>query len=168
VEDNDKSLSLIPADEFSVSFEIDFKASSIARQQLAIVPVNGKFKSDIAKARTFGFAEDVDRMREAGLALGGSLDNAIVISGDKILNQGGLRYKDEFVRHKILDCVGDLYLAGAPIIGHVSGSRSGHALNHELLRALFERKDAWCYSPIADHADSPAVPDSVSRVASLA
>lgn len=146
VEDNEKSLSLIPDDEFSISFEIDFDASSIARQALEIAPVNGTFKSDIAMARTFGFAEDVDRMRNAGLALGGSLDNAIVISGNQILNEDGLRYEDEFVRHKILDCVGDLYLAGAPIIGHVRGSRSGHALNHDLLRALFEQEDAWCYT----------------------
>jgi UDP-3-O-[3-hydroxymyristoyl] N-acetylglucosamine deacetylase len=155
VEDNEKSLSLIPADGFSISFEIDFNKSSLARQHLAIVPVNGTFKSDIAKARTFGFAEDVDRMRNAGLALGGSLDNAIVISGNQVLNQGGLRYEDEFVRHKILDCVGDLYLAGAPIIGHVRGTRSGHALNHKLLRALFEQDDAWCYTSLAEHGVHP-------------
>jgi UDP-3-O-[3-hydroxymyristoyl] N-acetylglucosamine deacetylase len=157
VKDNEKSLSLVPGDRFSISFEIDFQASSIPCQKLAISPINGTFKSDIAKARTFGFAEDVDRMRSAGLALGGSLDNAIVISGNKILNQDGLRYEDEFVRHKILDCVGDLYLAGAPIIGHVNGSRSGHALNHELLRTLFEQKDAWRYSSIAEHGATPAV-----------
>lgn len=150
VRDNKKSLSLVPGDGFSIRFDIDFEASSIARQELSIAPVNGTFKSDIARARTFGFAEDVDRLRSAGLALGGSLDNAIVISGNQIVNQGGLRYKDEFVRHKILDCMGDLYLAGAPIIGHVRGSRSGHALNHELLRALFEQQDAWRYTPFIE------------------
>jgi UDP-3-O-[3-hydroxymyristoyl] N-acetylglucosamine deacetylase len=156
VGNDEKWLSLVPSDEFSINFEIDFAASRIARQELAITPVNGTFKSDIAMARTFGFAEDVDRMRSAGLARGGSLDNAIVISGNQVLNQGGLRYEDEFVRHKILDCMGDLYLAGAPILGHVHGVRSGHALNHELLRALFERADAWRYVPGAEiHANSP-------------
>lgn len=163
VEDGERSLALIPSDGFSFSFEIDFETSSIARQELAIVPVNGTFKSDIANARTFGFAEDVDRMRAAGLALGGSLDNAIVISGNQILNQGGLRHEDEFVRHKILDCVGDLYLAGAPIIGHVRGARSGHALNHELLRALFDQDDSWRYTSLEEHGVLPEVTRPVSK-----
>lgn len=150
VGDESRSVSLAPSNGFSVSFEIDFNASAIARQELVIEPVNGTFKSDIAKARTFGFVEDVDRLRSAGLALGGSLDNAIVISDGRVLNEEGLRYKDEFVRHKILDCIGDLYLAGAPILGHVHGIRSGHALNHELLRALFEQDDAWSYTTLAE------------------
>jgi UDP-3-O-[3-hydroxymyristoyl] N-acetylglucosamine deacetylase len=164
VGDAEKSLALIPSNGFSISFEIDFEASSIARQELAIVPVNGTFKSDIANARTFGFAEDVDRMRSAGLALGGSLDNAIVISGNQILNQGGLRHEDEFVRHKILDCVGDLYLAGAPIIGHVRGARSGHALNHELLRALFAQEESWCYTTLEEHSVLAEITGPVSEI----
>jgi UDP-3-O-[3-hydroxymyristoyl] N-acetylglucosamine deacetylase len=88
-------------------------------------------------------------MRAAGLARGGSLDNAVVIDGDKVMNQGGLRYADEFVRHKVLDAIGDLYLAGAPLIGHFRGVRSGHALNRRLLEALFGDESAWCVSTIA-------------------
>ena len=144
--DEKHSISLMPANAFSISFEIDFAADAIARQELTLEKVNGSFRADLAAARTFGFAEEVERMREAGLARGGSLDNAIVISGGAVLNDGGLRYGDEFVRHKILDCIGDLYLAGAPILGHVHGVRSGHALNHRLIEKLFEQSDAWSYT----------------------
>ena len=120
--------------------------------------INGTFKSDIAAARTFGFAEDVDALRRAGLALGGSLDNAIVIRDGRILNKDGLRYDDEFVRHKILDCIGDLYIAGAPILGRVHGVRSGHALHHQLLEALFADDSAWRLvdAPATDHAHEVA------------
>ncbi len=150
VGDDERSISLIPADDFAISFEIDFDARAVARQELLIKPTNGAFKADVAGARTFGFIEEVDRLRSAGFALGGSLENAIVISDGEILNEGGLRFHDEFVRHKILDCMGDLYLAGAPIIGHVHGLRSGHALNNDLLRALFEKVGAWSYEVVAE------------------
>ena len=143
--DQTKSIALSPADDFTVSFEIDFENAPIARQKLGVRLVNGTFKSDIARARTFGFDHEVAQMRAAGLALGGSLDNAIVVSGNTILNRDGLRYEDEFVRHKILDCIGDMYLAGAPILGHLRGVRSGHALNHALLAALLEDQSAWDY-----------------------
>ncbi len=115
-----------------------------------------RIKSEISRARTFGFLHEVDRMRAAGLARGGSLDNAVVVSGDTILNEGGLRYADEFVRHKLLDSLGDLYLAGAPIIGHFRGLRSGHLLNRKLLEALFATPDAWCKTTLsrADAVDS--------------
>ena len=99
--------------------------------------VNGNYKSDIASARTFGFEKDVDMLRSNGLALGGSLDNAVVVGEDKILNKDGLRFKDEFVRHKILDSIGDLYLAGSPIQGYFLGNKSGHYLNNLLLKSLF-------------------------------
>lgn len=143
VGDAGKGVSLTPDSAFSVSFEIDFDNAQVAQQRLSLRLVNGTFKTDIARARTFGFADEVDALRKAGLARGGSLDNAVVISGDSVLNGDGLRYQDEFVRHKILDCVGDLYLAGAPIIGAVDAVRSGHALNHRLLVGLFEDPDAW-------------------------
>lgn len=157
VGDHKNSLSLTPARNFSLSFEIDFDSSNILQQKLAIHIDNDAFKSDIAGARTFGFAHEVDQLRSIGLALGGSLENAIVIDGDHVLNEEGLRYQDEFVRHKILDCIGDLYLAGAPIIGHVHGTRSGHGLNHALLQALFEDDDAWSYvgPGIRDHQQPP-------------
>ena len=164
VGDHEKSLSLTPAQNFSLSFEIDFDSSNISRQKLAIHIDNDAFKSDIAGARTFGFAHEVDKLRSIGLALGGSLDNAIVIDGDHVLNEDGLRFHDEFVRHKILDCIGDLYLAGAPIIGHVYGVRSGHGLNHSLLQALFEDDDAWSYVGLEtqDH-QQPAQPDLIAN-----
>lgn len=145
VGDNQKSLTLSPEETFSVSFEIDFDSSVVAQQRLSLKLVNGTFKTDIARARTFGFAHEVDALREAGLAQGGSLDNAVVISDGAVLNGDGLRYDDEFVRHKILDCVGDLYLAGAPIIGSVEAVRSGHTLNNRLLVELFTQDDAWSY-----------------------
>jgi len=103
------------------------------------------FRSNLARARTFGFAHDIDRLQAAGLARGGSLENAVVISGDRILNDDGLRFDDEFVRHKMLDCVGDLYLAGAPVLGRVVASRSGHRHNNRLLHALFADPDAFRY-----------------------
>ena len=150
VGDNKKFLSIRPDEAFSISFEIDFDNSPMAHQQLSVRLVNGNFKTEIARARTFGFAHEVDALREAGLARGGSLDNAVVINGNKVLNGDGLRYSDEFVRHKILDCVGDLYLAGAPIIGAVDALRSGHALNSSLLHTLFKNPDAWSYVEMTD------------------
>jgi UDP-3-O-[3-hydroxymyristoyl] N-acetylglucosamine deacetylase len=109
------------------------------------------FKAEIARARTFGFAERVEELWSRGLALGGSLKNAVVVSHDKVLNEEGLRFEDEFVRHKVLDCIGDLYLAGAPIIGRVVGDCAGHALHNKLLRALFADPAAWRFAqPSAD------------------
>ena len=148
VEDEEKSLAILPADDFGVSFEIDFASNAIAHQDLAVNLVNGTFRADIASARTFGFEHEVVALQNAGFALGGSLENAIVISGDKVLNEEGLRYEDEFVRHKILDCIGDLYLAGAPIIGQVEARCSGHDMNHRILKALFQDEDAWCYTEL--------------------
>lgn len=146
VEDGRKSMTLLPDDVFGIDFEIEFSSDAIAHQGLSVTLVNGRFRSDIARARTFGFEHEVTALRQAGYALGGSLSNAIVISGDRVLNEEGLRFRDEFVRHKILDCIGDLYLAGAPLIGRVRACCSGHDLNHRVLRALFEDDDAWCYT----------------------
>lgn len=149
VGNRDSFISLNPASTFGVSFEIEFCNSTLASQALDMKLVNGTFKDEIASARTFGFAYEVDALKKAGLALGGSLDNAIVIEDDNVLNQDGLRYHNELVRHKILDCVGDLYLAGAPIIGQVDAVRSGHALNHELLCTLFSNSDTWSISELS-------------------
>src|SRR5437764_417883 len=110
------------------------------------------FKAELAPARTFGLLDDWPRLRAAGLARGGSLDNAVVVSGSRVLNDGGLRFADEFVRHKLLDALGDLYLAGGPIIGHFRGVRSGHALTRGLLAALFADDDAWCTTTIVEPA----------------
>ncbi|HEX7969057.1 MAG TPA: UDP-3-O-acyl-N-acetylglucosamine deacetylase [Stellaceae bacterium] len=143
-----KSAAIMPDDGFSMSFAIDFASDAIRNQDITIAVDPESFKADISRARTFGFLHEVDQMRAAGLALGGSLDNAVVINGDRVLNREGLRYVDEFVRHKVLDALGDLYLAGAPVIGHFRGVRSGHALNLRLLEALFADTSAWCFSEL--------------------
>jgi UDP-3-O-[3-hydroxymyristoyl] N-acetylglucosamine deacetylase len=161
VEEDGASAALEPADAFSLSFTIDFASVAIRKQRLTFVPSPMRFKRDISGARTFGFLADVERMRAAGLARGGSLDNAVVVSGDSILNEGGLRYSDEFVRHKVLDAMGDLYLAGGPIIGRFHGQRSGHALNRRLLRCLLDDPKAW------RHTTLPAAPEAAPDWAEL-
>jgi len=140
---NGNSASLVPAESFRLSFAIDFASSAIRHQELSYDLDVENFKAEISRARTFGFFEEVEQMRQAGLARGGSLENAVVISGDRILNKEGLRYDDEFVRHKVLDALGDLYLAGGAILGHFHGVRSGHALNHQLVAALLADTSAW-------------------------
>ncbi|MEK7820766.1 MAG: UDP-3-O-acyl-N-acetylglucosamine deacetylase [Pseudomonadota bacterium] len=141
--DGGASARLAPADHLSLDCEIDFKSAAVARQSLRLGMVNGTFRKELARARTFGFLEEVEQLRALGLARGGSLDNAIVVHDGRVLNEEGLRYEDEFVRHKALDALGDLYLAGAPIIGAFQGVRSGHAANNRLLRALFADPSAW-------------------------
>tara|TARA_B100001250_G_C19783686_1_gene783075 strand:+ start:750 stop:1625 length:876 start_codon:yes stop_codon:yes gene_type:complete len=139
------SAQLMPNKEFSIDFEIDFPSSVISKQSCQLQLINGNYKTDIASARTFGFEKDVNDLRSNGLALGGSLENAVVVGNDKILNKEGLRYKDEFVRHKILDSIGDLYLAGCPIEGYFYGKKSGHKLNFELLKKLFSDNSNFEY-----------------------
>lgn len=158
-----KSAALAPADGFSVDFTIDFDNEVIARQSYFLDVQEGAFKSELARARTFGFVGEVDKLRALGLARGGSLDNVVVVDNNTILNEEGLRYGDEFVRHKILDSIGDLYLAGAPIIGHFKGECSGHAMNNALLHALFADETAWCHSE-----DGPEIYDAEPVYASAA
>ena len=145
-----------PAPTFSIQLGIAFDNPLIGEQQLGIHVTSDSFKSEICRARTFGFIEDVQALRKAGLVQGGSLDNAVVVSGDEILNDGGLRYDDEFIRHKVLDCIGDLYLAGGPLIGRYTGHRPGHQANNMLLRALFEDEEAWTYAAMEDRFELPA------------
>ena len=137
VSKNDSFVKISPNKQFSINFEIDFVSHLIKKQACQLQLVNGNYKSDISSARTFGFEKDVDYLRANGFALGGSLDNAVVVGDNNILNAEGLRFDDEFVRHKILDSIGDLYLAGKPIKGYFYGSKSGHFLNNQLLRKLF-------------------------------
>lgn len=146
VSDGDKTASIGPAEKLSVSFEIDFDSVAVSHQEGDFSMKQGLFKTQLARARTFGFLKEVDFLRANGFALGGSLDNAVVVDDDKILNEDGLRYPDEFVRHKMMDVIGDLYLAGAPVQGHFQGVRSGHSLNNRLLHALFADDSAWCWS----------------------
>ena len=142
---DDCSVELKPNNQFSIDFEIDFPSKLVNQQSCQLQLINGNYKTDIASARTFGFEKDVDMLRSNGLALGGSLENAVVVGENKILNSDGLRFKDEFVRHKILDSIGDLYLAGAPIQGYFLGNKSGHYLNNMLLRSLFSNNDNYEY-----------------------
>ena len=152
VSDNGASAALLPEHGFSMSFEIDFSNALIRRQDIALAVDPDSFKAELAPARTFGLLDDWPRLRAAGLARGGSLDNAVVVSGNRVLNDGGLRFADEFVRHKLVDALGDLYLAGGPIIGHFRGVRSGHALTRRLLAALFADRDAWCDTVMVETA----------------
>ncbi len=154
---NGASAALLPEHGFSMSFEIDFDNPLIRRQDITLNFEPGTFRAELAPARTFGLLDDWPRLKAAGLARGGSLDNAIVVSGNRVLNDGGLRFTDEFVRHKLVDALGDLYLAGGPIIGHFRGLRSGQALTRRLVAALFADCEGWCDRTIAEPADIGAV-----------
>lgn len=145
VRDGDKSARLEPFYGFKLDFTIDFKHPAVDKtgQHFVVDFAEQAYRSEIGRARTFGFAHEVEALREIGLARGGSLDNAIVLDEHRILNNEELRYEDEFVRHKILDAIGDLYLAGHPIVGSYIANKSGHALNNALLRKLFEDSSAY-------------------------
>jgi len=157
VRENGASAALLPDHGFAMSFEIDFENPLIRQQDIMLSFEPGTFEAELAPARTFGLLDDLPRLQAAGLALGGSLDNAVVVSGNRVLNDGGLRYADEFVRHKLLDAFGDLYLAGGPIIGHFHGVRSGHALTRRLLATVFADKHAWRATTMAKAAEIPAL-----------
>jgi len=150
VSEPDRTASFIPGQGMAIDFEIDFDNPVVARQTWSMQVSENAYKRDIARARTFGFLHEVDRMRAMGLARGGSLDNAIVISGDQILNAGGLRFENEFVRHKVLDLIGDLFLAGGPVIGLTRGYRAGHALTLRLLQTLFADRKAWSWREMTE------------------
>lgn len=134
---------LAPASEMQIDFHIDFEDSAIGVQDKSLVLANGSFVRELCDSRTFCRKIDVDTMHANGLALGGTLENAVVVDGDIVLSPGGLRYSDEAVRHKMLDALGDLALAGAPIMGHYTGIRAGHALTNALLRELFATPGAF-------------------------
>ena len=162
VVDGDKTVTLSPSETTVFSLEIDFPNTIVGTQRYDIAMSRNAYKSEISRARTFGFLHEVEYLRKIGLARGGSLENAIVIDGDKILNQGGLRYKNEFVRHKILDAIGDLYLAGAPIMGHYNGIRAGHAMNNKALRALFAQSDAYDFVTTQPNTTERVIEEAVS------
>jgi len=143
VTDGDKLARLAPArGKFSITYTIDFRHPLISDQSYRMDLTERSFQKEIARARTFGFKRDVERLHQAGLARGGSLDNAVVVDDFNILNPDGLRFPDEFVRHKILDALGDLSLIGMPVIGHLTAVKSGHALNHQLVRRILAEADA--------------------------
>ena len=138
--------SISPSDHFSLHCEIAFDHDAIGVQYFDYDSLQASFADDLSSARTFCLASDVEKMRAAGLALGGSLDNAIVIGDHGLLNSEGLRYDTEFARHKALDCIGDLSLAGAALLAHVESYCAGHTMNHELLNALLDDETAWCWT----------------------
>jgi UDP-3-O-[3-hydroxymyristoyl] N-acetylglucosamine deacetylase len=143
VTDGDKHAALLPCDRYEMRFEIDFDNPVVGNQVIDFVVDEQTFRDEIMAARTFGFAHEVEALRQAGLARGGSLENAVVIDGDDILNPGGLRMEREFVRHKALDAIGDLYVLGAPLLGRYEGYKAGHAVNNRLVRALLDAPHAW-------------------------
>ncbi|MEM7679653.1 MAG: UDP-3-O-acyl-N-acetylglucosamine deacetylase [Pseudomonadota bacterium] len=145
IEIDGKRSTLRPSNISTFRGLIDFDHPSIGLQDMEIQLVNGNFKHDIAEARTFGFLHEVEYLRQNGLALGGSLDNAIVLDQEKVLNEDGLRFSNEFIRHKLLDAIGDLYLAGAPILGEYECEKPGHFMNNEILKAVFADPSNWCY-----------------------
>ena len=149
---------LEPFHGYRLSFEIDFSHPAVdaTGQRVVFDMSTDSYSRDIARARTFGFTKDVEMMRANGLALGGGLDNAIVMDDYKVLNAEGLRYDDEFVKHKILDAMGDLYLVGKPLLASYSARRSGHALNNRLLHELLKRTDAWDVVSFSDDKRAPA------------
>jgi UDP-3-O-[3-hydroxymyristoyl] N-acetylglucosamine deacetylase len=143
IREGDAVARLEPSDMMEIDFSIEFADGAIGRQEKRLDMSNGAFVRELCDSRTFCRQQDVDDMRARGLALGGSLDNAVVVEGDRVLSPGGLRHEDEPVRHKMLDALGDLALAGGPILGRYIGVRAGHAMTNRLLRALFARPDAW-------------------------
>jgi len=157
VEDGDKWARFDPYDGFKVNFEIEFDHPVFKRRsQVASMDFSTTtFLREVSRARTFGFMRDLEYMRSRNLALGGNLDNAIVLDEYRILNEDGLRYEDEFVKHKILDAIGDLYLLGHSLIGEFSGYKSGHALNNRLLRTLIADRSAWEEVTFETPSDSP-------------
>lgn len=141
--DGEKRISIIPSRFFRITFDIAFQHPCIALQQRSVKVTSAVFRRDLAPARTFGFLRDVEKLKEAGLARGGSLENAIVVDDERILNPEGLRFQDEFVRHKILDAIGDLSLIGFPILGHVRAFKAGHDVNHQLVQKILETPESW-------------------------
>lgn len=143
VVEGDKRAVLLPCDRFEVAFEIAFDSAPIGRQRVDLEITEESFREELADCRTFGFLKDVEALRAAGLARGASMENAVVLDGDRVLNPEGLRRPDEFVRHKALDAVGDLYVAGLPLLARFEGLYAGHGLNNLLVRALMARPQSW-------------------------
>ncbi|NOQ93918.1 MAG: UDP-3-O-acyl-N-acetylglucosamine deacetylase [Methylophaga sp.] len=157
LDDGDKWAKFEPFDGFKVSFTIDFEHPAFTGrpQQVDVDFSSTSFVREVSRARTFGFMKDIEKLRENNLALGGSMDNAIVVDDYRVVNEDGLRYEDEFVRHKVLDAIGDLYLLGHSLIGAFSGHKSGHEVNNKLLRKLLVETDCWELVSFDDEKDAP-------------
>ena len=167
VKDGDKVASFLPFDGFKVSFTIDFD-HPVFRDRTGHAELDfssTSFVKEVSRARTFGFMHEIEYLRSKGLAQGGSVDNAIVVDEYRILNEDGLRYEDEFVKHKVLDAIGDLYLLGTSLIGEFKAHKSGHGLNNASLRQLIKETDAWEWVTFEDPADAP-ITDAAAAAAS--
>lgn len=147
VTDGDKFVEVLPKPCFKITCSIDFDHPLIGKQRISFDRSTDNFEKEISRARTFGFVQDMELLKKFNLGKGGSLDNAIAIDKDRILNDEGLRYPDEFVRHKLLDCLGDFSLLGMPIQGHIITHKSGHTLNHRFIQNFLEQKDSWETGP---------------------
>jgi UDP-3-O-[3-hydroxymyristoyl] N-acetylglucosamine deacetylase len=170
VSEDDKYIFLLPPDdmEFTIDYSIDFAHPFLNKQSFARLFSQDVFRKELGSARTFGFLKDVETLRANGLARGGSLENAIVISDTKILNEGGLRYPDEFVRHKVLDMMGDIALVGAPVIGQLIAYRSGHSLNHKLAQKVLDKPGRWeLTESLADKDVMSSMPALLEKLATI-
>lgn len=163
VEEGDKWAQFSPHEGYRLSFRIDFEHPVLQRsgQEITIDLAEQSYVKEVSRARTFGFMRDVEQLRSTGLARGGTLDNAVVMDEYRVLNEGGLRYADEFVKHKVLDAVGDLYMTGHPVIGAFTAYKSGHGLNNRLLRALLADATAWEW---VSYSDDARAPDAILRL----
>ena len=159
VEDGNKWARFEPFEGFKVSFSIEFDHPAFHRRvsEATVDFSTTSFVKEVSRARTFGFMRDLERLRDNNLALGGNLDNAIIVDDYRVLNEDGLRYEDEFVKHKVLDAIGDLYLLGHSLIGFFNGHKSGHKLNNKLLKALVADKSAWEIATFDDQVDVPII-----------
>jgi len=157
-----KFVGIYPDATYKITYTIDYDHPLIGRQTCTVDVNDGTFETQIARARTFGFLKEYELMKHYCLAQGGSLDNVLVVDEDDVVNPDGLRYPDEFVRHKILDCIGDFSLLGMPILGHVVAEKSGHAFNHEFLKTFFERKECWATETIHPSETRPAQPKQLA------
>ncbi|MDQ6974481.1 MAG: UDP-3-O-acyl-N-acetylglucosamine deacetylase [Mariprofundaceae bacterium] len=165
ISQGDKCCALYPSKHFKVSYTLDYDHPLLQQCQVSIDFTNQAYTREVSRARTFGFLHEIEALQKSGLALGGSLENAIVLDQYRVMNEGGLRYSDECVRHKILDTVGDLSLAGLPILGAFKGMRTGHEMNHQLMKKLLHMPEAWRVEDMVDdnininqnHVDSEGI-----------
>jgi UDP-3-O-[3-hydroxymyristoyl] N-acetylglucosamine deacetylase len=164
VTDGDKQCALYPSSGFKVSYLLDYDHPLLRERRVSIDFARQAYTREVSRARTFGFLHEIEALQKAGLALGGSLENAIVLDQYRVMNESGLRYDDECVRHKILDTVGDLSLAGFPIVGSFEGARTGHQMNHRLVTALLEDQSAWCIEELTAPKDA-AIPQEHTETA---
>ncbi len=157
-EEDGKQIGLYPSNVFRMTYAIDYDHPLIRRQTCALSLTQEVFENEISKARTFGFLHEYEYLKRYGFAQGGSLENVVVIDKDQIMNPGGLRYSDEFVRHKMLDCLGDFSLLGMPIVGHIVAEKSGHAFHYAFLKKFFSQKNAWETKTLTDMPAAPTIP----------